>query len=92
MEYPVEPLKSSLYPNAVIDTFEVLKEAEACISVERTVKVLKDDATRACNSVRPEIGLPSLTMDDVREIWETLKSEGKVFDNKERLCNFCCQF
>ena len=73
-------------------SLSVSKPAEACISVERTVKVLKEDATRACNSVRPEIGLPSLTMDDVREIWETLKSEGKVFNKKERLCKFCCQF
>ena len=59
---------------------------DACISVERTVKVLKEDATRACHSINSFTGLPSLTMDDVREIWETLKSEGmqygKVWNKK----------
>ena len=81
MEYPAEP---PLEGEDVSMNKNDVKEADACISVERTVKVLKEDATRACNSVRPEIGLPSLTMDDVREIWETLKSEGKVFDKPER--------
>ena len=51
---------------------------EACISVERTVKVWKEDATQACKSIRPEIGLPDLTMEDVSEIWDTLKAEGRV--------------
>ena len=90
MEYSVESLESSaalsrdyIYDSdsSPVSASTERKEAEACISVERTVKVLKEDATRACNSVRPEIGLPRLTMDDVREIWETLKTEGKVFDN-----------
>ena len=90
MEYSVESLESSaalsrdyIYDSdsSPVRASTERKEAEACISVERTVKVLKEDANRACNSVRPEIGLPRLTMDDVREIWETLKTEGKVFDN-----------
>ena len=51
---------------------------EACISVERTVKVWKEDATQACKSIRPEIGLPDLTMEDISEIWDTLKAEGRV--------------
>ena len=56
-----------------------IKEADACISVERTVKVLKEDATRACHSTNPfDFGLADLDMNDVTEIWETLKSEGIV--------------
>merc|ERR1712241_198899 len=55
---------------------------DACISVERTVKVLKEDATRACHSINSFTGLPSLTMDDVSEIWETLKSEDFIGEQR----------
>ena len=103
MEYSVESLESSAAfllsrdydydsDSSPVRASTERKEVEACISVERTVKVLKEDATRACHSINSFTGLPSLTMDDVREIWETLKSEGKVFNKKERLCKFCCQF
>ena len=75
-----------------------IKPGEACIGVERTVKVLKEDAARACHSTNPfDFGLADLDMNDVTEIWETLKSEGmrmqygKVFEICRKIYK-CCQF